>query len=143
MKTIARKWLVLFILAVCMCAFSAPHTVQAASGKKEQRLGQGDIMDHTPIKVYIGLYNDRKTAKQNEKTEMVGKILIQIHIISSFAQKHSYSHYIIAHISRYCNKKFTNKNKKVRKRLTYGLLMAPPVGLEPTTLRLTAACSTN
>ncbi len=34
MKTIARKWLVLFILAVCMCAFSAPHTVQAASCKK-------------------------------------------------------------------------------------------------------------
>ena len=80
--------------------------------QKEQRLGQGDIMDHTPIKVYIGLYNDRKTAKQNEKTEMVGKIFIQIHIISSFAQKHSYSHHIIAHISRYCNKKFTNKNKK-------------------------------
>lgn len=34
MKTIARKWLVLFILAVCVCAFSAPHTVQAASCKK-------------------------------------------------------------------------------------------------------------
>ena len=45
--------------------------------------------------------------------------------------------------SRWCMSVFL-KRKKLQKPRAFGAFsMAPPVGLEPTTLRLTAACSTN
>ena len=125
-----RSWLYVVRIRVLSCIFTTTMSLLYTEGT-----------EMTKVRL-------SSSAMKSMKTNRLG---IFCRALSWLSQRHNSANFFGLHslarkLKQVIYWKFSTHSilqKKARKSRLYGLFLAPRVGLEPTTLRLTAACSTD